>query len=502
MIEIIIGIILSAYLLAGMGAAFLRSMQMFQLAGYHGLPHARWLAANSAEMLKCLLFFPHYNKLRKQSKKKLVFTPRVLRMCAVAIIYNAVLVLIILFLLPVSAKTVGFVVLLMLAQYAPILACFLNKPVEKAIGKRYIGDAKRVIDSLPLLTTVGITGSYGKTSVKYFLTQMLQTTFNTVMTPESYNTTMGVVKVVRGQLTAATQIFVCEMGAKKPGEIKEICDIVKPAHAVITAVGPQHLETFGSLENIIKTKFELADSIYPDGAAALNFGNEYIREKAGSLKKKVLSYALNSEDCYCTAKDIVQEADGTSFTVRFGGGEEFQAKTRLLGVHNVENIIGAAAMAYYLGVSAADISLAVGRLTGVPHRLELRSAGESVIIDDAFNSNPAGAKAALDVLDGFSKHGDDVFKIVITPGMVELGDRETELHTVFGRQMSAVADAILLVGAVRTAPIKAGALQSGFDKKNLHTFDSFNQAFAFAQMLDSSGKKKVILLENDLPDNY
>ena len=145
------------------------------------------------------------------------------------------------------------------------------------ISHGYVKDARRILESMPGLTVIGITGSYGKTSTKNFLHSLLSVKYNVLMTPESYNTTMGVVRTVRERLRPTHQVFIVEMGAKNPGDIREICDLVRPKYGMITSIGEQHLETFKTLDNIIKTKFELADAI-PRRDCLLNLDNRYIRD--------------------------------------------------------------------------------------------------------------------------------------------------------------------------------------------------------------------------------
>ena len=138
------------------------------------------------------------------------------------------------------------------------------------MNRWYINDAKKIIKNCPDLLVIGITGSFGKTSVKYFLDELLSVKYNVLKTPGNFNTTLGVVKTIRSSLRATHDIFLCEMGAKNIGDIKEICDIVHPKMGIITSVGEMHLESFKSIENVRKTKFELADSLPENGKIFLN----------------------------------------------------------------------------------------------------------------------------------------------------------------------------------------------------------------------------------------
>ena len=433
--------------------------------------------------------------IHKPAKKKLVFTPRVIRMLVTtAIIYGAVCTVSYILLhatynmyLAVAEMLVWF------AVFMPCLANLVNKPIEKAINKRYINDARRIISELPNTTVIGITGSYGKTSTKFYLEKLLSAKYNVLMTPGSFNTTMGVVKVIRGSLNATHEIFLCEMGAKGVGEIKEICDIVHPKHSIITSIGEQHLETFGSVENIIKTKFEIADAV-TDGTVFLNYDNEYIREHG--TDKKHITYGIEGGDRDYSADNIKVTEKGTSFTVHHKG-ESVEFSTKLLGEHNVQNILGAIAVSHELGIPFSDLVYPVKRLDTVPHRMEILDKGSGVtVIDDAFNSNPAGARAALKTLSGF-----DALRILATPGLIELGEREYQLNKELGEYAADCCDIAILVGERQAPPIKEGLLAKGFPEDNIYVAKDLDDAMKHAYSAQP-GRNRVILLENDLPDNF
>ena len=429
------------------------------------------------------------------AKKKLVFTPRVIRMCVTTtLVYGAVCALSMIF----GFESGWYLPILCLWQifslFMPMMANFINKPIEKAINNHYINDAKRIINELPNTTVIGITGSFGKTSTKYYLNTLLSAKYNVLMTPASFNTTMGVVKTVRGMLNATHEIFICEMGAKGVGEIKEICDIVNPRHSMITSIGEQHLETFKSVDNIIKTKFEIADCI-TDGTVVLNYDNELIRNH-GTDKNK-LTYGIGDGDFDYKAVNIKVSPKGTSFTV-IHKGESYDFSTKLLGSHNVQNVTGAIAMAHFMGVPMKDLQFPVKRLECVPHRMEILDKGNGVtVIDDAFNSNPAGARAALGTL----KMMEDCERILVTPGMVELGEREYDLNRELGEFAADCCDAAILVGERQAPPIKEGLLKKGYPEDRIYVVKSLDEGVKIAYGLNA-GRKRVILLENDLPDNY
>lgn len=441
------------------------------------------------------------NKPGKKFKKPLVYTARVKRMLTTFFILIAVA-------FGVSAWFVTFLGFGNFISYmiigcalclTPILvplSNLINKPIEKAVQNWYINDAKKILKSMPDLHKVGITGSFGKTSMKFYLSELLNSQYNTLKTPESFNTPMGVTITVRRDLKPTHEYFVCEMGARRVGEIAELCDIASPHDGIITSVGPQHLETFKSIENVVKTKFELADSISALGKVYMNGDNELIREKSQEYKNAVL-YGTN-EDCDYRACDISVSDKGTEFTAKAPDGSECRFTTKLLGEHSVLNLIGAIAYCHSgAGIPLEKLVLPVKRIAAVPHRLQLIDAGPDLCyIDDAYNSNPSGSKAALEVLGLF-----DACRILVTPGMVELGAKQEELNCQFGRQAAKVCDYVCLVGKMQTEPIYKGLVQAGFPEEKIFVAGALGEALDKAKSY-LADKKKVVLLENDLPDNY
>jgi UDP-N-acetylmuramoyl-tripeptide--D-alanyl-D-alanine ligase len=437
---------------------------------------------------------------KSKAKKPLVFTARVIRMYVSAFLFCAALVLGLFFIgLNVTfwGGWVGeilfflyFLIPFPFALLLPIIANIINAPIEKLNNQRYINDAKRIIDSHKNLIKIGITGSYGKTSTKFFLHKLLSVKFNTLMTPESFNTTLGVVKTIRNDLKATHEIFICEMGLKWLGDIKEICEIVKPHHSMLTSIGPQHLETMKTQENIIAEKFEIVDCINAEhGCVFLNYDNDFIINR--KTDKNVIRYGLIEGNKDYLASNISVSERGTSFTVN---GIKFE--TRLLGAHNVQNITGAIAVAHKLGIELQDLVLPVKRLEPVPHRLQIINRGADIIIDDAFNSNPVGANGALDVLKAFSGT-----RILVTPGMIELGEKEFELNKSFGFHAANCCDYAVLIGEKQAVPIREGLLENNFPEDKINIFKTLNDGLEFVFKINSINQK-VILLENDLPDNY
>ena len=442
----------------------------------------------------------------KPAKKKFVVTDRVKRLFVTYGIIFAIF-LIIGGACAKSSASGKIVLLILLGVYIVLLslvvalANLINKPVEKRISNWFIDDAKRILKEHEGLRIIGITGSFGKTSVKYYLTTLLSEKYRVLMTPESFNTPMGIVRTIREKMQPTHEIFVCEMGARHLHDIKEITDIVHPDDGILTSIGYQHLETFHSLENIVSTKYELLDAVEEKAADKggehlkfVNGDNEIIR--ANMKYKDAITYGLSEGNDF-RATDIKVTSAGTTFTVTTPDGESGEFNTKLVGRHNVENIMGAIAAAYKMGIPMNKLKMGVRRIQSVPHRLELVKHGAVSILDDAYNSNPNGAKVALETLDLF----EGKVKILVTPGMVELGEKEDEYNKAFGEQAAKVCDYIILVGEANTKAIKKGAEEAGFSADKLFVKNSLNEATKLMYELEA-GKEKVILLENDLPDNY
>ena len=499
------------------------SVHFFQLNSYRFDTHTKWIRENSRKYLThniisvlmlIVVFIPMNPMVKaialevlfiislptekpKKAKKPLVYTARVKRMLfTTALVVIAALVPTTIIGISNAHETYplfAMVLIYTLAPYIILLSNLINKPVELSINQYYTNDAKKMLKACPNLKIIGITGSYGKTSVKYYLTTLLKSKYNVLMTPESYNTPMGVVKTIRGSLKATDEIFVCEMGAKWVGDIKELCDIVHPHHGIITSIGPQHLESFKTLDAIKGTKFELADALPEGGMLFLNGDDENIDSYKGD--RKHISYSLDNGDY--SAFDIAVSERGTTFKVKAPDGEVQEFSTKLIGRHNVLNIVGAIAVSHKMGIALKDLRSAVRKLEGVPHRLQLSDKGNMTIIDDAYNSNPSGTKAALEALSLFNG-----YKILVTPGMVELGSKQDELNREFGQNAADVCDYVVLVGAKQAVPIKAGLLDKNYDESKIYVASDINEALTHVYAINSQGKKKIVLLENDLPDNY
>lgn len=451
-----------------------------------------------------------------EAKKPLVYTPRVRRMLVTTgILYLFVMAVVLLpwMWMRTAGGTIltspglfaqsyypmfrnvefGLLLLFLLQPFLVLLVNGLNHPIEKGIDQHYINDAARILREMPNLKIIGVTGSYGKTSVKYYLSTLLSTQYNVLHTPGNYNTTLGVVRTIRERMKPFHEIFICEMGAREVGDIKEICDLVHPNYGIITSIGPQHLQSFHTIDNIVATKFELAEAVPDAGKVFLNYDNRYIREK--QINKKIVSYGIE-EGADFRAYDIAVSPRGSFFKMKDETGKEYEFHTKLVGSHNVQNIAGAIAVAHTLGIPMEKLLHPVKQLESVPHRLQLVRQGDRILLDDAYNSNRNGFEAALDTLSMFQE-----LRILLTPGMVELGEKQYDENKAVGVYAADKCDYAVLVGAEQTKPIQDGLLEAGFPENRMIVVDTLQEAFRMVNAIPNE-KQKVVLIENDLPDNY
>lgn len=453
-----------------------------------------------------LIFLFRNIKGGEEAKKPLVFTKRAKRLFGIGLL----LLLFDLIITLLAVKLLSKDILAYLPLWAGILtviyyfspyymygANYISKPIEDRINNKYYLQASEKIKNMKI-TSVAITGSYGKTTTKFITETILKEKYKVLKTPESYNTPMGISMIINNELTDDYDIFIAELGATKSGDIDEVARLVNPKIGIITSIGPCHLETFKSIDNIMRTKYELIENIPDDGTGVFNYDNTHVKKLADKTFKHKLLYGIdNIEDTDVFATDIHVDSSGSSFTLCIRSLGTIECRTKLLGRHNILNILGGAAIASALGLTLDEIKSGISKLEAVDHRLQLIDHGTGVlVIDDAFNSNPDGAKAALEVLASFG----DKRKIIVTPGMVELGSIEETENFRFGEQIAAVCDVAILIGKKRTRPIYQGMKKHNFNEDNLYVVNSLNEATEVLKGLTRIND--VILFENDLPDTY
>lgn len=404
---------------------------------------------------------------------------------------------------------IGFIGLLVLLA-APLwllLGNLLMTPFEAAMRERFIQQARRTLaDVRPVV--IGITGSYGKTSTKTYLAHILNGRYQAYATPKSYNTLMGVCIAVNNDLAHdhSVDYFIAEMGAYYRGEIQRLAELTQPSIGIEIEVGPQHLERFGSLENTMRAKYELVKALPPDGLAVFNWDNAYTRamyEQGYPANRIAVSREADPNDAppdgpRFIASDIEETLNGLRFTVtdvETGQSEPFV--TPLVGVHNVTNILLATAVAVHERMSLKDVARRARTLQPAESRLVRNTTAEGItIINDAYSANPAGAASALRVL-GLHQTGR---RLLITPGMVELGPLMEPENRRLGEIAAQHATDVILVGPKQTAPIREGLLSAGFPPERLLVVDTLAESVQWYQNNLRSGDSVLFL--NDLPDTY
>lgn len=476
-----------------------RGLQVFQLEGYKRKRFLDWCRANPgpARFLRPI-----------GDKKPVVMTGRAWRILITATVLSALAAVV----LPGMAHLTGgapfdlitwAVVTALLFGAIPALlvaADWLMAPVQTAINASFSRRARsKLVEVGPVV--VGVTGSFGKTSTKFAIAGVLGAPRSAFATPGSYNTPMGVVRAINEGLEAGHSYLVVEMGAYREGDIAELCSFVRPAIGVLTAIGPAHLERFGSMEAIRRAKYEIVESLPDDGIAVMNTDDLTVRGLADTTERvRVVRYGLDpSGSPDVTARDHGFSPSGTTATIIDAGGGELQISTRLLGEHAIRHILAAVAVARSQGIPLAELGPRIAALEPVEHRLQLiPGAGGVTVIDDAYNSNPAGAAAALDVLADFDESEANRI-VVVTPGIVELGELQAQENEAFGRAAAAIADYLIVVGRVNRAAIVAGA-SGPTAKAEVITTDTLDEATERLKTILRPGD--VVLFENDLPDQY
>ena len=437
-------------------------------------------------------YFSRNNNLIKL-KKELCITNRIKRLITVGFIFGFVLFFVFQWLaFFVSVYFVYFVYILHFVSFIVLLLSFyIFVPVEKLISYSYVLKARRKLKCYSDLTIVAITGSFGKTSTKNYLYEMLKVKYDVLCSPMSYNTPMGVTKTILERLKPYHKILVLEFGADHKNDIKKLCNIVSPNISVVTSVGEQHLKTFKNVKNIIKTKYQIVEGTKSDGFFVTNLENKVCNSYYH--RAQIKSFGVGkSQDCFCKIHSVQTTKQGIIVSGIINN-ENFCLTTKLLGEFNAINLCLALTVAYSLGVSVLDVENVCEHILPVSHRLQLKRLNNgAVLIDDSFNSNPVGAKCAVETLKLLGGT-----TIIITCGMVDLGEKQYGLNYQFGTLLKDV-DVVLIVNNVNYKAISDGLFSVGGNNPTL--FNSFIDAYNFA--LKYADDNATILIENDLTDSY
>ena len=367
----------------------------------------------------------------------------------------------------------------------PDLVLWVAAPIERRLSQKFVVRASGTLDRVAPVV-VGITGSYGKTSTKWYVRDLVSGTRRVVASPASFNNRLGLARAINETLTDDAEVFVAEMGAYQPGEIADTCSWIPPSIAVLTAIGPVHLQRFKSEERIIEAKSEIFERA---GVAIINVDHPALADVAGRLgDRKVWRCGTSA-----AATDVRVRQDGDLLTIVVHGqalGEPIPAGPF------PANLACAVAVALELGVPTGVVSDRARRIAPADHRQATgRSEAGFEIIDDTFNSNPAGAARALDVLTNAGEP--TARRVVVTPGMVELGPRQHDANRRFAAAASEVADHLVIVGRANRRALLRGAREGPAD---VVLVDTREQAVRWVRK--HLGPADAVLYENDLPDHY
>lgn len=472
-----------------------RALHVFQLEGYKRGRFLEWCRAHHERSLF----------LRPDSTKKpLVMTGRAWRILIAATFLSVAFILLTWGAAHVTGgfpyDFITFAVATTLVFFGTpfvlLVADVVLTPAQALINGRYLAAARTKLAGVEPLV-VGVTGSFGKTSTKFAVAGLIGPEDQVLATPGSYNTPLGVCRTINEDLGPEHRFLIVEMGAYREGDIAELCAFVRPRIAALTTIGPAHLERFGSLDAIRRAKYEIVSSLDRDGVAVMNTDDPEVRALADrTTNVRVIRYGLDeSGRPDVTARDVAVSSEGTTFTV-VAGGDTITATTKLLGRHAIGHVLAGVAVSLAAGGRLQDLAPRIAGLAPVEHRLQLLDGtGGVTVIDDAYNSNPEGADAALELLAALPGGR----KVVVTPGMIELGPLQFDANKTFGERAARVADTLIVVAKLNRDAIVTGAATANGTAEVI-IVDSLEQASATLAALLRPGD--VVLFENDLPDQH
>ncbi len=383
---------------------------------------------------------------------------------------------------------IDLIVNLIFLPFLLIIFHYFLFPFEFLIKKNYLFRTKNKLKKFKGIK-IAITGSFGKTSTKNILKEMLSTKYKVTATPLNYNTPMGLCKTVLKELSLDDDIFIIEMGARHKGDIKELCDIAKPDIGILTSVGHQHIETFSTIENVMATKFELCESLSPNNFCFFDCYNDCTKAlcKKATCKKVALG-----KDFQIKNKKLTN--DGLTFSLS-SKEKEIELSSKLLGDFMSRNIALCSVVSLHLGAKEKDIQKVTRELKSTPHRLEIISNGNLIILDDSYNSNFDGFKEALSVLKKFEGR-----KIVVSPGLVELGGKQFEFNYKIGKEIAKSCNYVIVMNKTNKIALKNGLKSEKFSREKIYYADTREEQKEILVKLIKG--KTVVLFENDLPDDY
>ena len=417
-------------------------------------------------------FFIFLFKIFQKKLKKPVLTKKAILLISLSVFFIFLICAYSIFLKNILYFGVYLLIFDILSPIIFSLIVLILEPFSILLRKKIMRKAEEKISNFKELITIGITGSFGKTSTKEFLSTILSEKFNVLKTKEHQNSEMGISNCILNELNLNHQVFIAEMGAYRKGGIKMLANIIKPKIGIITGVNEQHLATFGSIENLLSAEGgkELIESLPSDGLVIFNGDNKYLKDlyKETFILKRV--YSVNKLDLEKAgiepdfwAEDIKVEKRFIHFTVKNKNNEIEYFTINILGAHNVSNILAAITTAYDFGMSLKEISQACLKIKpeqGSIHLFETKSGLN--ILDSSYSANPDGVIADLNYLSIYPRK-----KIIIMPCLIELGKVSKEIHQKIGRKIGEVCDLSIITTKDRYEDIKKGAIESGMKEENI-----------------------------------
>lgn len=459
-------------------------LYIFQLLEYNRTDLLNW-------------FFKNPLRRNLQKKNSLDFTPKIQLLAIISsfiMLSLSTLLTLIFFSGSLLALIIIYIIFENLSPLFIILSSYIIAPLDFYSKSKIINQAKKKLATLNNLKTIAIAGSYAKTSTKNMLYTLLWKDFYVVKTPKSFNTPVAIAQTVISYLKPTTQIFIVEMDAYHPGDLKDLCKIAKPDMAIITAIAPQHLERFGNIQKLADTQFEVASALKEAGLLFLNSLDELTVDTEKKFKANKLFFA-GELDKY-RIENLTQSSNSLIFNLILEK-ENILISLPLKGEHNAYNFLASATIAYKLGLPAKTIGERAKLILPTEHRLEIRQSGHITTIDNSYNTNPKVVVSSLKLL---KEVGEGKHKILITPGLIEQGSNAEMENRKFIKLAANTADEIIIVGESFKEHLKAGLTESGFPKDKTYYIKSTQQALELAHKLAKT--ETVISIENDLPDQY
>lgn len=454
-------------------------LNIFQLEEYKYSRFLKWIAI-------------HFLTRTNSVKKPLVTTQKVK-----LIIYFSLLWLIIAFLaitLLTNLLMAIIISIVMLSQPYLLfgLSLLILKPYEIINRKKVIESSRNTILSAPNLKIIAISGSFGKSSTKEILYQLIKDEFKTLKTPESYNTVFGVAKVIDLEFDPSYEYFICEMAAYIKGDINELCHMAPPRYGIITGIAKQHLERFGNLKNIIEAKFELYENVSDKNNMSFNLDDPNITHEL-NIRRVANPYGFGLQNKNAAVRlDLIKfDKNGTSFNLIINN-KNYPVSTKLFGYSNAKNILAAVSMALKIGLKPQVLVQKIKALTPASNRFVLTKLGSATMINNTYSSNTQSFNEIINTAKQIEGR-----KVLVTPGLIELGREESQIHLEIGKNLQGVFDLVILVGKNN----KTVKLSRGLGNKKCEFIDDTRESY-WNKINNLSNKFDWIFLENDLPQNY